>query len=486
MTNDLCQFTALELGPKLERREVSPVEVIRAVQHRLDETEPFLNAYISRLDEQALAEARPAEGRSRRGNYRGPLHGVPIAIKDNIAVAGTDRDRRLEGARRQPAPTDAEVVRRLRAAGAIVVGKTNMSEMAARWPLAQPALRQRPQPLGTGPRRQRIERRLGDQRGRAPGAAGAGHRLPAARFGCRPPDRRRRPEADPRSGQRARLLASRTSPATTSGRSVARWRDVALILETMAGYDPLDPTCADRPVPAYRDTLRTDLKGVRLASPPTSTSTCSIPRSRRAPAPRSRCSESSAPRPAGTIPDLEEMMAARIALSAEGLALHDPYLRAHSDLYSDELRRRLLANYFIPARDLARANRVRRLILERFARVFQDVDLLATPTSVSPSVPLGAETFTLRDNRTGVTAEHPILAVVARLTSPTNQTGLPSISVPGGLTAAGLPIGFQLVARSFDEELLLGAAHAYEQATRWWKLPPPHVRMPAAASGSSG
>ena len=96
-------------------------------------------------------------------------------------------------------------------------------------------------------------------------------------------------------------------------------------------------------------------------------------------------------------------------------------------------------------------------------------------------MPLSAETFTLRDNRTGVMAEHPILAVVARLTSPTNQTGLPSISVPGGLTAAGLPIGFQLVARSFDEELLLGAAHAYEQATRWYTRQPPYVTNPAVA-----
>src|SRR5262249_43317078 len=145
-------------------------------------------------------------------------------------------------------------------------------------------------------------------------------------------------------------------------------------------------------------------------------------------------------------------------------AFHDPYLRAHADLYSDELRHRLLANYFIPARDMARANRVRRIMKDRFAAVFQQGDLLATPTTVSPAIALTESTVSLHDNRTGETVESPFTSAMTRLTSPTNVTGLPSISVPGGFTAAGLPIGFQMIAQPFEEALLLGAAHAYEQA----------------------
>jgi aspartyl-tRNA(Asn)/glutamyl-tRNA(Gln) amidotransferase subunit A len=174
-------------------------------------------------------------------------------------------------------------------------------------------------------------------------------------------------------------------------------------------------------------------------------------------------------------------MNARVALGAEGLALHDPWLRAHPEQYSDELRRRLLANYFIPARDLAWANRARRLLKERFAAVFRDVDLLATPTTPIPSFPLDATTVAVLDNRTGEPVERPAMMLMLRLTSPGNVSGLPAITVPGGFTAAGLPIGFQLIARPFEEQVLLGAAHAYEQATGWHTRKPPYVQAAVAA-----
>src|SRR3954470_14124839 len=117
----LCDLTALELGPKIASGEVSPVEMVRAVQQRLDETEPFLNAYISRTDEQALADAVRAEQEIAAGNYRGPLHGIPIAIKDNIAVAGTFTTAGSKVLSGNLTSEDAEVVRRLHAEGAIVV-----------------------------------------------------------------------------------------------------------------------------------------------------------------------------------------------------------------------------------------------------------------------------------------------------------------------------------------------------------------------------
>jgi aspartyl-tRNA(Asn)/glutamyl-tRNA(Gln) amidotransferase subunit A len=176
-----------------------------------------------------------------------------------------------------------------------------------------------------------------------------------------------------------------------------------------------------------------------------------------------------------TIPDLDEFLAARVALSAEGLALHDPYLRAHADQYGDELRRRLLANYFIPARDLARAHRARRLLKERFAAVFREVDLLATPGYAMPAISLDDPTITLKDFRTGEMVEAPTMMATIRQTALFNMTGLPAVNVPSGFTAAGLPTSLQLIARPFEEELLLGAAHAYEQVNRWYTRKPPYA-----------
>jgi aspartyl-tRNA(Asn)/glutamyl-tRNA(Gln) amidotransferase subunit A len=173
-------------------------------------------------------------------------------------------------------------------------------------------------------------------------------------------------------------------------------------------------------------------------------------------------------------------MAARTALSAEGLVFHDPHLRSHPELYGEELRRRLLANYFIPARDLARAHRARRLLKERFAAVFQQIDLLAAPTTPIVAFPLDATMAAVHDAKSGETVERPVAVLMMRLTSPGNVTGLPAISVPGGFTSAGLPIGFQLVARPFEEDLLLGAAYAYEQATRWHTRKPPYVSATVA------
>ena len=176
-----------------------------------------------------------------------------------------------------------------------------------------------------------------------------------------------------------------------------------------------------------------------------------------------------------TIPDLEEAMAARVPLSAEGLAFHDPYLRQHGELYSDQLRRQLTANYFIPGRDLARANRVRRLVKERFQAAFQEVDLLATPACVTPALALTDQSITVKNFLTGELEEGPVARIMVRMTAMFNSTGLPAISTPAGFTEAGLPIGLQLIGRPFEDALVLGAAHAYEQATNWHTVKPPYV-----------
>lgn len=476
MATDLTDLTALELAEQIGSRAVSPMDVIKAVHQRLDETEPFLNAYIRRLDEQALAEAKEAELEITAGHYRGPLHGVPIAIKDNIAVAGAPTTAGSKVMANNLTTEDAEVVRRLRAAGAIIIGKTNMFEMAA------------------GPRS--INEHYGDARNPwgpnhdASGSSGGSAITVAARqvplsLGTDSGGSVRLPAAVTGTvgyKQTHGLVSTRGLLACTNvtgdhigpfGRTVA---DVALTLEAMAGYDPLDPTSANRPVPSFRAALRTRLADVRVGVPTNFFFDLLHPEVelgvRNAVSVLEQLGATIVPI---TIPDLEEAMAARVPLSAEGLAFHDPYVRQHGELYSDPLRRQLLANYFIPGRDLARANRVRRLVKERFQAAFQEVDLLATPACVTPALALTDQSITVKNFRTGALEEGPVARIMVRMTAMFNSTGLPAISTPAGFTAAGLPIGLQLIGRPFEDTLVLGAAHAYEQATSWHTVKPPYV-----------
>lgn len=476
MATELTDLTALELAEQIGSRAVSPVDVIQAVHRRLDETEPFLNAYITRLDERALAEAQAAEAEITAGKYRGPLHGVPVAIKDNIAVGGAVTTAGSKVLADNLTPDDAEVVRRLRAAGAIIVGKTNMFEMAA------------------GPRSTNVH--YGNARNPwgpnhdASGSSGGSAITVAARqvplsLGTDAGGSVRLPAAVTGTvgyKQTHGLVSTRGLLASGNvtgdhigpfGRTVA---DVALILEAMSGYDPGDPTSANRPVPAFREALRTRLTDVRVGVPTNFFFDLAHPEVERGVRNAIGVLEQlGATLVPITIPDLEEMLAARVPLSAEGLALHDPYLRQHGELYSDPLRRQYLANYFIPGRDLARANRVRRLVKERFEEAFQTVDLLATPACVTPALALTDESITVMNFLTGKLEEGPVARIMIRMTALFNSTGLPAISTPAGFTEAGLPIGLQLIGRPFEDELVLGAAHAYEQATNWHTVKPPYV-----------
>jgi aspartyl-tRNA(Asn)/glutamyl-tRNA(Gln) amidotransferase subunit A len=250
----------------------------------------------------------------------------------------------------------------------------------------------------------------------------------------------------------------------------------------MAGYDPLDPTSADRPVPAYRAALRTDLTGVKIGVPTEFFFDLLDPEVesgvRAAVEVLAGLGATVVP---VAIPDLEALFQSRVALSAEGLAFHDPYLRSSAELYGDELRHRLLASYFIPGRDLARANRARRILKERFAAAFAEVDLLATPGCATPSRPLTDTTLLLKDFRTGEMVEAPFLLSMVRMTALMNATGLPAVCVPAGFTTETMPISLQLIGRAFEDELVLGAAHAYEQATLWHRRKAPFVTAGAAA-----
>jgi aspartyl-tRNA(Asn)/glutamyl-tRNA(Gln) amidotransferase subunit A len=251
--------------------------------------------------------------------------------------------------------------------------------------------------------------------------------------------------------------------------------DAAAMLDVLAGHDPLDPCSSDRRCGGYSAGLSTDgLAGKRVGVPTNYYFDLIDPEVETlVRAAISRLELQGATVVDVRLPDLEEMVGVRVALGAEGLAFADPFLRTVPEQFSDELRRTMLALYFVPARDLARANRVRRLLQQRFAATFAQVDLLATPSTCVAAFPIEAPTVRSRDRRSGHDVEVPASRSLIRATWPTNLTGNPAVSVPAGFSADGLPVGLQLTARPFEEALLLSAAYAFEQATTWSTRRPP-------------
>ncbi len=477
MAADLLDLTALDLARQIATRAVSPVEVVKAVHRRLDATEPLLRAFVERFDEAALADARAAEREIAAGRYRGPLHGIPLAVKDNIALAGTVTAAGAAFLRDNVTPEDAECVRRLRAVGAIVVGKTNLHELAMGGTTDNPHFGTTRNPWGT-------DRVPGGSSGGS-AAAVAARQLPLA-LGTDSAGSVRMPATycglvgvKPTHGRVSQrgLVASLTVTTDHIGPLTRTVADAALMLDTMAGHDPKDAFSRDRPVAAHRAALGPDLRGTRVGVPANFYFDLLEPEVDAAVrAAISQLQALGATLVEVTIPDLEEIMPTRIGLSGEGLAFLTPYLRAHPERISPELRHRLYASHFVLARDYARTNRVRRLVQERFAAVLRDVDLIAAPTAVSVAFPIKATSVPLHDYRSGRDVDQPVRELTIRLTAPANLTGHPALSVPCGFTTAGLPIGLQLMGRPWEEARLLAAAHAYEQATPW------HARQPALAA----
>ena len=481
MAGDVLDLSALELARAIETREVSPVEVVESTLQRLDETEPLLNAFVIRLDEEARAAARQAEQEIAAGRYRGPLHGIPLAVKDNIAVAGTVTAAGAKFLADNFTAEDAESVRRLRTAGAIVVGKTNLHELALGSTTVNPW-------YGTTRNPWRTDCIVGGSSGGSAAAVAA--RQVALALGTDSAGSVRMPSSvcgivglKPTHGRVSMrgLVASLTVTTDHIGPMTRTVADAALMMDAMAGHDPQDPFSRDRPRPPYREALGPDLRGARVGVP-TNFFFDVVDREVEAGV-RAAIRELEglgASLVEVAIPDLEEMMETRAGFGGEGLAFVMPYLRAHPEQFSDALRRRLYANFFITAADSARTNRVRRLVQERFAAVFRTVDLLATPATAVPAWPIPDVIVPAYDHRVGREVEQPEATVLRRLTAPGNSTGLPAITVPCGFTGGGLPIGLQLMGRPFDEARLLAAAHAYEQATPW------HTRRPTLAAIPAG
>jgi aspartyl-tRNA(Asn)/glutamyl-tRNA(Gln) amidotransferase subunit A len=454
--------TIAELAPRLRRKEVSPVEVARACLDRIEKFNPALNAFITVTAEAALAEARAAEIEISRGEWRGPLHGIPIAIKDLIDTAGT-RTTAASGLYQNRIPTeDAEVVRRLRLAGAVILGKNNLHEFAYGGSSLVSFFGDVHNPWNIG-------HIAGGSSGGSAAAVASGLcyaaigtdtagsiREPAALCGC--------VGIKPTYG---RVSARGVIPLSWSldhvGPMAATVGDAAVLLQAIAGYDPLDVCSADVPVSDYVSAcvsaLGDGVKNLRVG----------IPRAHFYDDldDEVRAAVEQALVVIGTlvaeVREIQvEVSSDRTVQAAESYAYHADNVARTPELYQPETLRRIRSGANISAAEYIQ--RRRELDQERRCAhdIFGEVDLLVTPTMPIPAPAIA-------DLKKDPAALRPAELALLRNTRPFNVWGLPAISVPCGFTKSGLPIGLQIAGPHWREDLVLRLAHAYEQATEWYK-----------------
>jgi aspartyl-tRNA(Asn)/glutamyl-tRNA(Gln) amidotransferase subunit A len=462
--DELSMLTIGEASEQLRAGRLSPVELTRAVLDRIDAVEDRVKAYVTVMRDSALTDARAAEQAIRAGDYRGPLHGVPIAVKDLYDTAGV-RTTSSSRVRAQHVPQrDAAAVERLRAAGAVIVGKTVTHEFAY-GVISSPTCN--PWNLDCIP---------GGSSGGS-GAAlaadeclgalgsdtGGSIRIPASANGVAG----LKPTYGRVSKYGVAALSWSLDHAGPMGKSVA---DLALMLNCLAGHDPRDPTTVNVPVPDYTAGLRDGLGGLRLGVPTNYFfQDCDPEVESTVRAAARTLSEQGAELREVTIPDLELAPAAEFAIVLpEASSYHQPMLRRQADDYGGDVRTFLEAGELYLATHYLKAQRVRTLVKAGLRRAFDGIDALLTPTLPYPAARHDQAAFTTA----GGVAE-PVINAYVRTCCPFNLSGLPALSVPCGFTEAGLPIGLQIAGRPFDEATVLRVGQAYESATEW------HRRKPA-------
>ena len=469
-SQDLAGLTLKRASELLRRKGVSPVELTQACLKRIETYNPSLRAFITVTGESALSTAREMEAEAQRGKWRGPLHGIPIALKDNIDTAGVRTTGASEVFKDRIPAEDAEVVRRLKNAGAILLGKLNLVEFAYG---GNPTVTY----FGTVHNPWALDHTPGGSSS-GPGAAVAAD-LCFGSFGTDTAGSIRGPAAN------CGIVGLKPTYGRVSLRGVIplSWtldhigplcktvEDAAILLSVVAGYDAPDPTTADVPVPDYSHALRMPTSRLRLGQPAGFFENVhpEVAKAMDAAVVMLRKLTAGVTSGIQTVPLPPSGNPAQV-WGPEALAYHAKWFAESPEKYQPATRRQLAASVEAKAADYAQALRQVELARRDIHKVFSTVDLLIFPTSVTPPA-LIAEA----PNQPGAGGGSPG-AAPRNNNSPFDVFGLPAISVPCGFTAGGLPIGLQIVGAPFAESTVLALAHAYEQATEW------HLRRPPGFS----
>jgi aspartyl-tRNA(Asn)/glutamyl-tRNA(Gln) amidotransferase subunit A len=462
MSADLAYLGLAEAAELIRGKKLSPVEYTAALLRQIDRHEGKFNAFIAPTPERALADARKAEGEIAAGNWRGPFHGMPYALKDIIDVEGIATTAHSKVMTGNAAGSHAVVTEKLEAAGGVMLGKLSTHEFAIGgpsfdlpWPPARnPWNRDRfcgGSSSGSG---------AGLAAGFFPAAlgtdTGGSIRNPASMCGI--------------TGMKAtygRVSRRGVLPLAFSldhiGPMTRNVRDNALMLQVIAGHDPLDPGSADEPVPDYSAGLGQGVKGLRIGVIRHfyTTDVAADPEQAEAlDAAMQLFAEAGAETREITLPPLQDFSACgQIILSSEAYAVHERWLKEKPQDYGARARERLLAGAELRAVDYLQAVRWRLQLRDRTAAAFADIDLAVTASSMDPACPI--------DDDAALAANYWRQARM-----PFNVTGQPGLVIPAGFSKDGLPLSLQLVGKPFTEPTLYRVAQFYEDATGWTKQHP--------------
>ena len=464
MTNTPLHYLSIAQTAALIRaRELSPVELAQAYLDRIAALDPALGAYITVMREQSLSQARRAETEIQAGIYKGPLHGIPIAVKDIIDAKNTLTTAGSRVLADNIPDRDSTIIERLDAAGAILLGKLNLSEFAIGGTIDHP--------YGT-PRNPWNAAHTAGGSSSGSGVAVAGG-LCAAALGSDTGGSIRGPSAfcgivglRPTYGRvtRHRVIPMCWSMDTVGPmtRSVA---DCALVLSAIAGADPRDPTSSHAPVPDYAADLERGARGLRIGLPTEMLEFDGLHDEVRQSLTRavSVLEEHGASASEVSLPTSAHSGAVFLTTAdVDAAAYHSDWLKTRGDLYDWSTRARLESAALTPASAYIRAQRARALITSELHAALAENDAL-----ILPSGPVPAPTIAASTGRPGGYYQGSLDMARRRYTSPAALAGMPAISIPCGFSQSGLPIGMQIIGKPFSEPVLFRLARAYERATTW-------------------
>jgi aspartyl-tRNA(Asn)/glutamyl-tRNA(Gln) amidotransferase subunit A len=451
-----------EISPRLRKKEISPVEITKHCLDQVEKRGPALNAFTTVMAESALEQARAAEAELTRGYWRGPLHGIPIALKDLIDTAGFRTTAASAVFKDRIPAEDAEVVRRLGQAGAVIIGKNNLHEFAYGGSSLISYFGEVHNPWDPA-------RIAGGSSGGSACAVLAG--MACAAIGTDTAGSIREPASlcgcvgiKPTYG---RVSSRGVIPLSTSldhvGPITNTVADAAIVLQAIAGYDAADLTSEDIPVADYVSAVRENAKSLRVGIP------------------RPYFFDDLDPEVSAAIEHAEQGIQTLVAeikdialdvptdrtlQSVESYAYHMDKIAQYSDLYQAETLRRIRTGEKATAAEYIERHRELQQERRRIRRAFAEIDLLITPTC-----PIAAPS--IAEFKADPDALRPAELKLLRNTRPFNVWGLPAISIPCGFTQNGMPIGLQIAGPHWREDLVLRLASAYEQATAWHKRPRP-------------
>jgi aspartyl-tRNA(Asn)/glutamyl-tRNA(Gln) amidotransferase subunit A len=464
---DICELNLTDLSKLLAARELSSSEIVGAALKRLERLETKLNAFITVLREQALAKAKNADEEIARGNYRGPLHGVPVTIKDMFETAGV----RTTGGSKIVADwipeTDSALVERLHAGGAIIIGKTNLDEFGHGGTSTLSHFGPVHNPWN-------IDRIAGGSSGGS-AAAVAGGTGPLS-YGTETGSSVRRPASycgitgfKPTFGIISRHGSFRGAWSQDHVGLFARSvEDITLGLDPVAGFDPRDPGSVRQEQPTYAAHLDANVKGLRVGVLRRFLEEVNSDVKQTFDAAVQALAGAGCEIIDIEVPELKyAAMTSMMTSSAESAGVNRRWFRERHQDFVPHVSRGLAAGMTITASEYLTVQRARHRIREALARTYEKIDVIASPTTgrVAPLLSDG-----LKGN--GDDTRHASYNHSNLLRFP-SMLGLPGCSVPCGMSMEGMPIGMQLIGSWFADQTVLNSAFAYQNATEW------HTRRPA-------